>query len=101
MNLSEFLNADITIDDVKCSIKRLASGKSAGNDGLNAEYYKCTTEIIAPFLCRLFNNILTTGIVPDSWGESIVCPVYKAGPQYDPNNYRGLSITTTMYKCFF
>ena len=37
---------------------------------------------------------------PDSWGESIVCPVYKAGPQYDPNNYRGISITTTMYKIF-
>ena len=101
MNLSEFLNADITIDDVKCSIKTLAYGKSAGNDGLNAEFYKCTTEIFPPFLCRLFNNILTTGIVPDSWGESIVCPVYKAGPQYDPNNYRGISITTTMYKIFF
>jgi len=32
---------------------------------------------------------------PDSWGERIVCPVYKAGPQNDPNNYRGISITTT------
>ena len=31
----EFLNADITIDAVKFSIKRLASGKSAGTDGLN------------------------------------------------------------------
>ena len=47
-------------DDVKFSIKRLASVKSAGND----EFDKCATEIIAPFLCRLFNNILTTGMFP-------------------------------------
>ena len=37
---------------------------------------------------------------PDSWGESIVCPVYKAGPQNDSNNYRGISITTTMYTIY-
>ena len=33
-------------------------------------------------------------------GEVIVCPIYKAGPQYDPNKYRGMSITTTMYTIF-
>ena len=79
----------------------MAYGKSAGNDGLlNVEFYKCTTEIIVPFLCRLFKNILTTGKFPDSWGEIIVCPIYKAGLQYDPNKYRGISITTTMYTIF-
>ena len=80
---------------LKFQLKDWHLGKSAGNDGLN-KFYKCTTEI-APFLCRLFNNILTTGMFPGSWGESIVCPVYKAGHQYDPTNYRGISITTKIF----
>lgn len=65
---NEFLNAGISsqFDAVKISIDKPASGKSAGNDGLNAEFYKSTINFIAPILCRLFNKVLSTGVFPDS-----------------------------------
>lgn len=81
-------------------ISKLGLNKSPGNDGLGAEFYVHTRNDIAPVLCSLFNKILSTGSFPKSWGESVICPLRKSGPKSDPNNYRGISLTTTLYKIF-
>ena len=57
----EFLNAEMTIDEVLRSISKLPVGKSPGNDGVSSEFYKCTSDILGPLLCNLFNSILSTG----------------------------------------
>ena len=95
-----YLNSEITIDEILQSISKLGVNKSPGNDGICSEFYIHTKNEIAPILCSLFNKILSTGTFPKSWGESIICPLHKSGPKNDPNNYRGISLTTTMYKIF-
>lgn len=94
------LNTCITVEEVIFSIDKLSLGKSCGNDGICSEFYKYTKDDISPILCTLFNKIFATGQFPYTWGESVICPVYKSGITSDPNNYRGISITTTMYKIF-
>lgn len=96
----EFLNTCITLDEVISSINKLALGKSCGNDGIGSEFYKYTAHDIGPALCTLFNKIFDTGQFPISWGESVICPIFKTGMTSNPNNYRGISITSTMYKIF-
>ena len=48
----------------------------------------------------LCNKILTSGNFRITWGQSIICPVYKSGSFSVPSNYRGISIANTMYKIF-
>ena len=92
------LNDRIRIDEVHQSIRKFKLGKAQGIDGIGAEFYKYTCHEIAPILCTLFNNIFSTGNLPEMWRDSIIVPVYKSGPKDDPSNYRGISLTNVMYK---
>ena len=47
-----------------------------------------------------FNNILITGVFSYSWSQSIICQIFKSGSKSNPSNYRGISITSTMYEIF-
>ena len=85
---------------VRSNILSLNSNKTPGPNGLCIELFICTIEYVFPFLTTLFNNIFTSGIVPESWGLSIVCFVLKKGSTTDPNNLRGVSLINTMCKIF-
>ena len=57
--------------------------------------------LIIPVYAKLFNIILSTGIVPDDWAISIIRPIYKnRGDDTDPNNYRGISLLSCFGKLF-
>ncbi|ESO92263.1 hypothetical protein LOTGIDRAFT_121226 [Lottia gigantea] len=47
---------------------------------------------------KLFNLILTTGIFPSSWSESLLMPIYKKGQKNDTNNYRGIALSSCLSK---
>ena len=94
------LNVLIAENEVKQSIIKLHTNKSPGPDGLPAEFFKCTMEHILPYLTTLFNNIFESGNIPDSWGNSIICPLHKKGSLFDPNNFRGVSLINTICKMF-
>jgi len=97
---ADLLNDPFTLDEVIRSIAQIPVGKSAGIDGIHAELIKTTIHDITPILLPLFNQILQTGSISTSWGSSVITPVHKSGPTSDPSNYRGISITNTMYKIF-
>ena len=69
-------------------------------DMISAEFYKRTATDIAPILKDVFNSIVDSGVCPKSFGETILCPLHKSGPNSDPNNFRGISLVNTMYKIF-
>ena len=86
--------------EVRRSIIRLNSNKTPGKDGLCIELFKYTLEYILHYLTVLFNNIFTSGIVPESLGYSIVCPILKKGSKADPNDFRGVSLINSLCKIF-
>ena len=53
------------------------SGKAPGIDGLMAEHLKFAHPIHCSSLKRLFNLLLDTGFVPDSFGLGPVFPIPK------------------------
>ncbi len=48
----------------------------------------------------MINHIYETGIFPKSWGQSLITTIHKSGSVNDPNNYRGISVTNTLYTIF-
>ena len=54
-----------------------------------------------PIYISLFNVILDTGIIPDSWLEGIIRPIYKrGGDPTQPENYRPITILSCFGKLF-
>ena len=65
-----------------------------------AELIKSSPDDFINFITSFFNCILNTGEIPDSWGISIIYPIYKKGNCDDPNNYRGISLIDIVSKLF-
>ena len=65
-----------------------------------AELIESSPDVFTNFITNLFNCILNTGEIPDSWGISIIHPIHKKGNCDYPNNYRGISLIEIVSKLF-
>ena len=57
------------------------------------------TQLI-PCLVLLFNFCLANTCYPQSWAKGYISPIFKSGDPTDPNNYRGITITSNLGKLF-
>ena len=54
-----------------------------------------------PIYVSVFNIVLETGIIPDSWIEGSIRPIYKNnGNTRNPENYRPITILSCFGKLF-
>lgn len=44
----------------------------------------------------MFRFFLDSGQIPSIWNTAIIIPIYKKGDKTDPNNYRPISLTSTI-----
>jgi hypothetical protein len=51
---------------------------------------------LAPVLTTIYNKSLQTGVVPLSWKEANVTPIFKKGAKTAPENYRPVSLTSVL-----
>ena len=51
-------------------------------------------------LTKYFNLILDTSVYPDKWNQSYIIPIFKSGDQFNPMNYRGVSLMNCLSKRF-
>jgi hypothetical protein len=94
------LNKPITIAEIKQVIKNLKNNKASGNDMILNEMLIHGQSVLLPALAKLFNLILNSKRFPTKWNFSAITPLHKKGSIYDPDNYRGISITSCLGKCF-
>ena len=94
------LNDPFTESEVRQTIRKLKTGKSQSPDGLSAEFFKVCIDFLVPILTFPFNKTFDSGIFPQSWAESIICPVHKKGSKDDPDNYGGISLINIFSKIF-
>ena len=89
-NDDELLNSPITKEEIHKCIKILKNNKSSSDDKIINEYLKSTVNIV-----------LETGIIPDSWIEGIIRPIFKNnGDPKNPENYRPVTILSCFGKLF-
>ena len=52
-------------------------------------------------VCKIFNLVFDSGIVPDSWSIEIILPIYKnKGDPLDPENCRAMTLVSCFGKLF-
>jgi exonuclease III/hypoxanthine phosphoribosyltransferase len=95
---NEICNAPITHDEVTVHLKKLKNNKSAGTDGLVAEFIKYAPDKIASILCAIFNRIFSEGNWPDSWAEGLISPVHKKDSINKADNYRKITVMPALGK---
>lgn len=84
-----------TVVDEIC---KLSTSNSAGCDGLTSKVLKsCAAEISVP-LVAIINNSLSTGRFPESLKMTRVIPVHKKGNTANVENYRPISLLSTVSK---
>ena len=66
----------VTIDEVVSLIRQLPH-KSCALDVLLTPQLKCVVDLIAPFLCELFNRLFSTATVPAAFKSACITPLLK------------------------
>lgn len=94
------LSFRISVEEVTKAVSLLKSGKAPGLDLLSGEIIKATHPVIMPILVKMFNHILSTGSYPSCWAEGSITPLHKKGSPLDPDNYRGITISSCLGKVF-
>ena len=88
---------DCTEYEVLEIIKELKNGKSSD---IPIGVIKRSSEIISPYLARLYNIHMTSGIFPNKFKTSKVTPIYKKGNKELIENYRPVSTLPVLGKIF-
>ena len=91
-------NEPFTRKEFEKVIKRLKNEKAEGNDSISNEMIKNSPKIIFDLLFNFINTCLEKSFIPKSWCLDLINPIHKEGNKDDPNNYRGLCISSVLLK---
>jgi hypothetical protein len=99
--MNKKLTDSISKEEILTTIQKLPNNKSPGLDGLTYEFYKLMEEHIIPILEQIFNQVLTSGIMPSSWCKNLVILIPKKSKElHNINNWRPISLVNCDAKIF-
>ena len=91
-------NFEITTQGVYNILNTCNPYKSPGPDGIHPLPLKETATEVSPMLTHIFQQSLSTGMLPTQWKHAYVTPIFKKGAKTDPINYRPVSLTSVVSK---
>ena len=86
--------------EIRIAVKKLKNNKSSFSDKIKNEMIKSAVNELMPVYLKLFNTVLRSGIMPQTWCNGIITPIFKSGVKSDPSNYRGICIFSCLGKLF-
>ena len=92
--------SDVSITQEKFykHLSKLKTNKSPGPDTIhNKVLYEARGQLAGP-LSQLFKSSLPSGEIPQIWKHAHAAPIHKKGDKTDPNNYRPVSLTSSVGK---
>lgn len=84
--------------EVQNVIMSLKSESAPGWDNIPTKFIKLAKNILTPIVCHLVNLCFKQGVFPVLLKRSLVTPVYKGGEKDDVNNYRPISVLSSISK---
>ena len=99
-NNRKFSLQPISIFQCKKHLKRLNKNKPLGPSDIPAWALKDCLNLLAEPLCFMINAFIEEGKFPEHLKQAHVIPIYKKGDNEDPDNYRPISITSSLAKVF-
>uniref|UniRef100_A0A3B1JC70 ribonuclease H n=1 Tax=Astyanax mexicanus TaxID=7994 RepID=A0A3B1JC70_ASTMX len=94
------LDYPITQVELAQKLKSLKSKKACGPDSIRNEMLKNSTPDLQEAMLKLFNLVLSSGCFPDIWSQGLITPIHKSGDKSDPNNFRGICVSSNLGKVF-
>ena len=97
-NSQSLFFAPVVEEEIKDIVSNLNNKRSSGYDGITNFLLKnVINEIISP-LTYILNKSLTSGTVPLKMKIARVVPIFKKGQKDSVNNYRPISLLTSISK---
>lgn len=84
--------------EVRSIILGLRSKSASGLDKITAKILKQNFFSLVPPITYMCNMSLDTGSFPDTLKRAFVCPIFKSRKRNEPNNYRPISLLSTLSK---
>ena len=97
---SHALDYLITELEIRTAANKLKNNKSSYSDRIKNEMIKSSLNELMPIYLKLFNAVLTSGTMPQTWCGGLITPIFKSGTKSDPSNYRGICISSCLGKLF-
>jgi len=94
----EISQIQLSIDDVRKHLTGLDTSKACGPDGISAHLLKECSQQIAPSLCGIFNQSLSSDQIPKEWKSADITPIHKKDSKELAENYRPISLLLTVSK---
>lgn len=94
------LDFAFSLEEIKKAIQALKNNKTTGLDRISNEMIKsCNSETL---LClkNIFNKVYLSEEYPNLWCQGYVSNIHKKGSYFDPQNYRHITITSSLGKLF-
>ena len=79
-------------------ISSLQAGKACGYDHISNKIVKETSNVIVPYLTKLFNSCMNQGVFPNAYKVAQVTPLFKGGDAENLNSYRPISLLPVLGK---
>ena len=76
----------------------MAKRKSPGTDGLPAEFYLASWDILGPDLVEALNASFDSGLLPLSQRDALISLVFKKSDRLLHKNWRPISLLSVDYK---
>ena len=87
------------VDKIILLLNKLPNKFSAGPDAIPTILLKKLSNSLCLSLSLIFQKSFNNSDMPDDWKQANVVPVFKGkGNKYDINNYRPISLTSTIGK---
>ena len=81
-------------------ISSLENKTSSSIDGINKRILKISAIVLVPYLTSIFNSMTDSGVFPSCLKVATITPLWKSGEKTDLNNYRPISILSSVSKVF-
>ena len=94
------LNIEISCSEILEACKQLPTEKNNGPDISLNDFFKYGSDTLLPYLHTLFNVLLSKSYFPESWSERFIVPLHEKGSKNDVENYRGITLFSTIGKKF-
>ena len=94
------LNTRITITEITAAINQLKTNRSGGPDCLINEMFTVGKNALMNVFYTLFNKIFENAYFPKRWAEGFVIPLHKKGSINNVDNYRGITLLSSLGKLF-
>ena len=92
------LNKSFTQIEINNTVTNFKNNSAPGIFGFPYEYIKLLWEIAPSRITKILNNLWKNETIPQEWTKGIITLLHKKADKKDLNNYRNITLLTTMWK---